>query len=78
MVSQAEDEIARLDDGLLPSSTEGADELDRRRIASTGQQALAALLALESGCEAGDVALAAGIPIDEVDELAARAPEPGS
>jgi hypothetical protein len=74
-LSRAEDEIARLDDGLLPSSTEGADELDRRRIASTGQQALAALLALESGCDAGDIALAAGIPVDDVDELANRARE---
>jgi hypothetical protein len=75
---RAESEIAHLDDGLLPSSPERAGELERRRSTFAGLRALDVSFALADGCIRHDIALAAGISIDDVDELAARAPEPES
>jgi hypothetical protein len=75
---RTENEIAHLDDGLLPASPERAGELEQRRSTFAGLRALDVSFALADGCTRHDIALAAGISIDDVDELAARVPEPES
>src|SRR5438309_210865 len=64
---RTEGEIARLDDGLLPASAERAGELEQRRSTFAGLRALVVSFALEDGCTRYDIALAAGIPVDDVD-----------
>jgi hypothetical protein len=70
---RTESELARLDDGLLPASAERAGELERRRSTFAGLRALDVSFALEDGCTRYDIALAAGIPVVDVDALAAGA-----